>query len=295
MNRLRLTVLQRLDGLLTGDHAGLFPGHGTERAEARPYVAGDDPRYIDWAVTARTSEAHVRDVIADHELELWVILDTSSSLAFGTGRATKHEVAWSAAGAFAYLAGTGGNRIGAVRSTASSGRVRPDVVPARSGAHHLGTVIAALHHAPDDEQPGDLAAAIDVAGRMMRRRGMAVVVSDFLGERSWERPLRAFAQRHEVIAVEVIDPRELELPAVGLISVVDPETGRRRLVDTRDAGVRERYREVAAERRADLGARLTRCGVDHLTLRTDRDWVIDFVRFVTTRRARRLAAARGGR
>jgi uncharacterized protein (DUF58 family) len=295
MNRLRLTVLQRLDGLLTGDHAGLFPGHGTERAEARPYVAGDDPRYIDWAVTARTSEAHVRDVIADHELELWVILDTSSSLAFGTGRATKHEVAWSAAGAFAYLAGTGGNRIGAVRSTPSSGRVRPDVVPARSGAHHLGTVIAALHHAPDDEQPGDLAAAIDVAGRMMRRRGMAVVVSDFLGERSWERPLRAFAQRHEVIAVEVIDPRELELPAVGLISVVDPETGRRRLVDTRDAGVRERYREVAAERRADLGARLTRCGVDHLTLRTDRDWVIDFVRFVTTRRARRLAAARGGR
>jgi uncharacterized protein (DUF58 family) len=288
-------VLQRLDGLLTGDHAGLFPGHGTERAEARPYVAGDDPRYIDWAVTARTSEPHVRDVIADHELELWLILDTSSSLAFGTGNATKHEVAWSAAGAFAYLAGSGGNRIGAVRSTSTERSVRPQVVPARSGADHLGSVVAALHHPPDDGQPGDLAAAIDVARRMMRRRGMAVVVSDFLGDRSWERPMRGLAQRHEIVAVEVIDPREIDLPAVGLISVVDPETGRRRLVDTRDGIVRDRYRELAAERRAALGVSLTRCGADHLTLRTDQDWVIDFVRFVTNRRARRLAATRGGR
>ncbi|MGH3668696.1 MAG: DUF58 domain-containing protein, partial [Acidimicrobiia bacterium] len=97
-------MLRRLNGLLAGDHAGLFPGHGTERGESRPYVPGDDPRYIDWAVTARTHDTHVRDMVADHELDVWLILDSSSSLAFGTGRATKHEVAWSAAGAFALLA-----------------------------------------------------------------------------------------------------------------------------------------------------------------------------------------------
>src|SRR6188768_217407 len=101
IDRLQLTVVRRLDGLLAGDHAGLFPGHGTERGEARPYVPGDDPRHIDWAVTARTSDPHVRDTISDHELELWLVLDTSSSQAFGTGRSTKHELGWSAAGAFA--------------------------------------------------------------------------------------------------------------------------------------------------------------------------------------------------
>ena len=109
-------MVRRLDGLLAGDHAGLFPGHGTERGEARPYVPGDDPRHIDWAVTARTNDPHVRDTIADHELELWLVLDTSSSHAFGTGRSTKHELAWTAAGAFALLASRGGNRIGAVAS-----------------------------------------------------------------------------------------------------------------------------------------------------------------------------------
>ena len=118
--QLQLTVLRRLDGLLAGDHAGLFPGHGTERGEARPYVAGDDPRHIDWSVTARTNEPHVRDTIADHELELWLVVDASSSLAFGTARATKYELAWAAAGAFALLAAKGGNRVGAV----TSGRTR---------------------------------------------------------------------------------------------------------------------------------------------------------------------------
>ncbi len=138
IERLKITVLRRLDGLLAGDHAGLFPGHGTEFGEARPYVPGDDPRYIDWAVTARTNEPHVRETIADHELELWLVLDTSSSMGFGTSLATKHEIAWSAAGTFALLAASGGNRIGAVRSTPNGSRTRPHSVPARSGSRHVG-------------------------------------------------------------------------------------------------------------------------------------------------------------
>jgi uncharacterized protein (DUF58 family) len=116
-------------------------------------------------------------------------------------------------------------------------------------------------------------------------------VSDFLGQSTWVRPLRALGQRHELVAVEVVDPREIELPDVGLVSVVDPETGRRRLVDTADAGTRDRYAAAAAGRRSEVAAKLAGCGADHLTLRTDRDWVLDFVRFVAVRRSRRLAAA----
>lgn len=292
VERLRLTVMQRLDGLLAGDHAGLFPGHGTERGEARPYVPGDDPRHIDWAVTARHHEPHVRDMIADHELDVWLVLDTSSSLGFGTGRATKHEVAWSAAGAFALLASTGGNRVGAVRTTIDPGKDRPQTIPARGGSNHTGAVLAALRREPRDGEAGDLAGAIDTVGRVARRRGMLVVLSDFLGKPDWERALRGASQRHEVIAVEVIDPREVELTDVGLISVVDTETGRRRLVDTSRPQVREGYAELARARRAEVASRLKRCGADHLALSTDRDWVLDFVRFVSSRKARLMSAGR---
>ena len=292
IDRLRLTVLRRLDGLLAGDHAGLLPGHGTERGEARPYVPGDDPRHIDWAVTARTHVPHVRDTISDHELELWLVVDASSSLAFGTGRASKHELAWSVAGAFALLAAEGGNRVGAVRSTPRPGSARPHVIPARSGTQHVGALLAALRHRPPEGEPGDLAGAIELARRSARRRGMAVVVSDFLGSLTWEGQLRALANRHEVVAAEIIDPREVDLPDVGLISVVDPETGRRRLVDTSKRDVRDGYARLAGERRAALTTRLAGCGADHLTLQTDRDWVLDFVQFVASRRARQLAAAR---
>ena len=255
-------------------------------------MPGDDPRHIDWAVTARSHEPHVRDTIADHELEVWLILDTSSSMGFGTGRATKHEVAWSAAGAFALLASSGGNRVGAVRSTPEEGKPRPRIIPARGGSNHAGAVLAALYRPSVDGETGDLSQAIELVRRTARRRGLAVVISDYLGEPTWERSLRALSQRHEVIAVEVIDRRETDLPDVGLISVVDPETGRRRLVDTSSPEVREAYAELAVQRRAELSARLKSCAADHLTLQTDRDWVLDFVRFVSARKARLMAAGR---
>jgi uncharacterized protein (DUF58 family) len=285
-------VLRRLNGLLAGDHAGLFPGHGTERGEARPYVPGDDPRHLDWAVTARTQEPYVRDMVADHELDVWIVLDSSSSLGFGTALATKHEVAWSVAGAFALLASDGGNRVGAVRTTNQAGRSRPLAMPARGGSAHVGAVLAALNKEPEEGDTGDLAGSIDLVNRTARRRGMVVVISDFLGEPTWENPLRALSQRHEVIAVEVLDPREVDLPDVGLISVVDPETGRRRLVDTARPEIRRKYGEVARRRREEVSSRFKSCGVDHLLVGTDRDWVVDFVRFVSGRKARLVAAGR---
>jgi len=289
MDTLQLTVLRRLAGLLAGDHAGLFPGHGIERGEARPYVAGDDPRHIDWAVTARTSDPHVRDMIADHELELWLVFDRSASMSFGTGRSTKHELAWAAAGAFAMLAGRGGNRVGAVVSGPTA-----KVLPPRTGRGHAATVLAALRQPAEDGAVGDLATALERTRRAAKRRGMIVVVSDFLDEPTWERPLRALAHRHDVIAIEVGDPRERDLPDVGLIAVVDPETGRRRLVDTRDEATRDGFERLARRRREDLAARFAGAGVDHLAVSTERDWVLDVVRFVSGRRARRLAARPGG-
>jgi uncharacterized protein (DUF58 family) len=290
---LELTVFRRLDGLLQGDHAGLLPGHGSESGEARPYAAGDDTRRIDWSVTARTGEPHVRDTISDHELEVWVGLDTSASLAFGTARSTKAELAWAAAGAVALLGARGGNRVGAVMTSGSR-----RVVPARSGRDHVGMLLASLRHAqeagtdPDGDDAG-LARALTALQRSARRRGLVVVVSDFIGPDAWERPLRAIATRHDVLAVEIVDPRELALPDVGLLQVVDPETGRRRLIDTRDAALRDRYATAAAAQRARLARTLTAAGADHLVLRTDGDWVVDLVRFVAGRRTRR--AATGGR
>ena len=282
---LELTVLRRLDGLLAGDHGGLLPGHGMERGEARPYVAGDDPRHIDWAVTARTADPHVRDMIADHELELWLVFDRSSSMSFGTARSNKHELAWAAAGAFAMLAARGGNRVGATISGAGGRSVAP-----RAGRDHVAVILAALREAADDGEAGDLTTTLERTRRAATRRGMVIVVSDFLEEPSWERPLRALAHRHDVIAVEVTDPRERTLPDVGLIAVEDPETGRRRLVDTGHGPTRAGFDDLARRRRSELSARLAGVGVDHLVLDTDRDWVIDLVRFVSGRRARRLAA-----
>jgi len=268
VERLRLTVMQRLDGLLSGDYGGLFPGHGSERGEARPYVPGDDPRHIDWAVTARTHEPHVRDMIADHELDVWIVLDSSSSLGFGTGLTTKHEIAWSVAGAFGLLASTGGNRVGAVKTTVADGKSRPQVFPARGGSAHTAAVLSGLRAEPSEGQAGDLAGSLYLVARAARRRGMVVVISDFLGEDVWERSLRQ------------------------LVAVVDPETGDRRLLDTGQVSVRDAYARMSGERRAELSSAFKRAGTDHLVLRTDRDWVLDFVRFVSSRKSRLMSARR---
>jgi uncharacterized protein (DUF58 family) len=292
IDRLELTVMHRLDGLLSGDYGGLFPGHGSERGEARPYVPGDDPRHIDWAVTARNHEPHVRDMISDHELDVWIVLDSSSSLGFGTGLTTKHEIAWWVAGAFGLLASTGGNRGGAVRTTPAVGEKRPRVFPAQGGSAHTAAVLSGLRTEPIDGDAGDLAGAMDMVSRAARRRGMVVVISDFLGDNGWERPLRRLASRHEVVAVEVLDPREVEIPDVGLVAVVDPETGQRRLLDTADGDVREAYARLSQSRRSEVADAFKRAGADHLVLVTDRDWVLDFVRFVSTRKSRLLSARR---
>ncbi|HEX4358530.1 MAG TPA: DUF58 domain-containing protein [Pseudonocardia sp.] len=278
---LELTVRRRLDGLLQGNHIGLVPGPGSEPGDARPYQPGDDVRRMDWAVTARTTEPHIRMTEADRELETWVVVDLSASLDFGTAACEKRDLAVAATAAVAHLTRGGGNRIGALVATGE----RTIRIPARGGlAHARGLIrrVAETPRAPEGTR-GDLAEAIEQLRRPPRRRGLAVVISDFLGDQTWERPLRALSARHDLLAVEVLDPRDLELPEVGTVVLADPETGRQREVDTTPLLCRE-FAAAAAEHREKVATTLRRCGAAHMVLRTDRDWIADVVRFAVARK-----------
>jgi uncharacterized protein (DUF58 family) len=288
LRRLELTVRNRLDGLLQGNYVGLVPGPGSETGESRQYVPGDDVRRMDWPVTARTTIPHVRQTIVDRELETWLVVDLSPSMDFGTGRTEKRELVLAAITAVVHLTVRGGNRVGAI---VSNGRemYRVPALGGRNHARHLVRRIAATSRVDTAGGP-DLAAMLESLRRPPRRRGMVAVVSDYLDNGpateppSWDRPLRALAERHQLLGIEVLDPRELELPAAGLVTFVDPETGRELEVQTNSSGVRQRYAQAAQAQRARIGTSLRRAGAAHLQLRTDRDWINDVVRFVIARR-----------
>jgi uncharacterized protein (DUF58 family) len=289
LRRLELRVTRRLDGLLQGDYRGLIPGHGSELGETREYTAGDDVRRIDWNVTARMQAPHVREMIADRELETWVCIDQSASLDFGTADLEKRDVAIAAVAAIGFLTAKVGNRLGAILVN-EGGIVE---VPSRQGRDHLMALLRRMQRAPRAGAPrgGDLAAGIRRLSSPTHRRGLAVVVSDLLGPDTWQTAMRRVAVRHDLLVVEVIDPRELELPDVGMLALVDPETGRVREVHTRSAKLRKRYAEAAREQREANARAVREAGGDHLVLRTDRDWLFDLVRFVALRRKRLEATA----
>ncbi|MEV6300783.1 DUF58 domain-containing protein [Actinoplanes sp. NPDC051861] len=313
LGRLQLLVTRKLDGLLQGDYAGLLPGPGTEAGESREYRPGDDVRRMDWPVTARTTLPHVRQTVADRELETWLAVDLSASLDFGTARWLKRDLVIAAATAIAHLTVRGGNRIGAVVGTGSGVPGRdltgswwrrkaatvPDPhaaspvvrLPARPGRKEAQGLLRAI--ARTRIRPGrtDLGALIDMLNRPPRRRGVAVVISDFLAPvESWARPVRKLGVRHDVLAIEVVDPRELELPDVGVLTLADPESGFLHEVQTSDPKLRQRYAEAAGEQRAAIARTLRAAGAAHLRLRTDTDWLLDMVRFVA---AQRHARTRG--
>ncbi len=289
LRRLQIDITRRLDGMLHAHHEGLVPGRGSEPGDTRMYEPGDDVRRIDWNVTARMPEVHVRETVADRELSTWVLLDRSASLDFGTADCEKRDLALAATAAVGFITLRTGNRLGVV--VADGGDLR--ILPPGTGRRHLLGTLHAATTASAKAATGtvDLAAAIEsLAKAGSRRRGLMVVVSDFLAPEGWDRQLRALAHRHEVLAVEIVDPRELSLPEVGVIELVDPETGQQREIHT-SADVRERYATAATAQRADIARRIRSAGADHLVLRTDRDWLLDIVRFVSRRRERRRVAA----
>jgi len=284
LRQLELLVTRRLDGLLQGDHRGLVPGGGSEPGDGRLYQPGDDVRRMDWNLTARSGAPHIRTDIADRELSTWLVIDTSASLDFGTARCEKRDLVLAAAAAFGFLTARDGNRVGALLA----GPDGTAIVPPRSGR---SAVLAMLHRLDQRGRAAPGPAPLDVALRRARlaaqRRGLVVVITDLLDHGPWERELRALAGRHEVVVAEVRDPRENDLPAVGLLTLVDPESGRRLEVQTSNPRLRARYAQAAAAQRDGRRRAVAAAGAGHLVLSTDRDWLLDVVRFVAARRRRR--------
>lgn len=287
LKTLELLVRRRLDGVLKGDHQGLLPGPGSEPGDSRPYTPGDDVRLMDWSVTARTTHPHVRQMIADRELQTWIVVDLSASMDFGSVAGTKRDLAVAASAAVAYLVAGAANRVGCLVTNGST-MLR---VPPRAGRAHRQLVLRTIASAPRAQEGtrGDLRAALDSLRRPEQPRGLLVVISDFLGDIDYVRELRGLAGRHEILAVEVLDPRDVELPDVGEIALRDAETGAvRELTVTPE--LRDRFALAAQEHRKQVARTLRGVGAPVLELSTDRDWLADIVRFVAARR-RGLAGA----
>jgi uncharacterized protein (DUF58 family) len=289
LRRLELEVQRRLDGSASGDYLTAAIGPGSERAGAREYVAGDDARLIDWNLTARSAVTHVRTTEAEREVDTWIVADRSASLDFGTARAEKRDVVLGAAAAFGMLTVRGHNRLGVLVAGTDTARHHPP----RTGRAWLMAALAAIHDTP--RQAGVPAQDSDIAAAMRRllvaqqRRSQIVILSDFLGDDRWTQQLRALALRHQVVAVHITDPRELELPAVGILAVVDTETGRQRYVQTGSAALRARYAAAAQQRHAGIARAIAGSGAEYLHLSTARDWLTDTVLFVSRRKGRRRA------
>ena len=271
LSALDVTIGRRIEGVLAGDYRASLQGDGTELAQLRPYSPGDDVRQIDWNVTARTGEPHVRVHLAERVLSTWLVLDTSPSMAFGTADRRKADVAEGVAIAVGHLATRRGNRLGLV----TFGDAQPRSFPPRQGRAGLIGLLSALRDEPTSSRVGEtsLGEAATRTAALARQPSLVAIVSDFRGPLDWRKPLLELAGRHDVVAVEIRDQREQELPNAGELWLVDPETGRQLRVDTRSAKLRARFAEAAAAERGRLAGMLGSLGVRHIVLSASGDWL----------------------
>ena len=295
LRRLEWRVIRRLDGRLQGDYRTVFRGTGIDVADLREYQPYDDVRHIDWNVTARTDVPHVREYDEDRDITAWLLLDRSASMRFGPIERRKYAVLTEVAATIAQLLARGGNRIGAVLFDTEIERT----IPPGHGRRQVLRILSALLQAPDGTDASgqgrkgatgrttDLSVPLRAALGIARRRSLLVIVSDFLSEPGWERPFALLARRHELLPVQVVDRREFELPAVGMIYVEDTETGEQIFVDTNDPAFQQRLRTAAAERQAALASAVRSAGADVFSVATDEDLVRAVVRIAELRRRRR--------
>ena len=282
--------MRRLDGLLQGDYRTLMRGSGLDLADLREYQLHDDVRHIDWNVTARMQVPHVRVFTEDREMAAWFLLDLSPSVDFGSTDQRKRNVSSEFVAVLARMLTRHGNRVGALLY----GSGVDTVMPARGGRMHVLQLLHAMQTRPVAAERGStkLHDLLNTGAATVRRRSTVFVVSDFISEPGWEKALGLLAQRHEVVAVRLLDPMELELPDLGLIPIRDAETGEQMLVDTHDAAFRKRFARIAAQREADLRQAFSRAGVDTLELSTSDDLVHAVMRFAELRKRRsRLSGA----
>ena len=281
--RLDLSIARRLEGLLQGDHKSPFRGQGLDLADLREYQFHDDVRRIDWNVTARTQIPHVREYIEDREVTAWFLLDMSPSIDFESVSVSKRAVLTEFTALMCRFLARRGNRAGALLF---SGGVDAQV-PARGGRSQTHAILDALNrYRANRPAPTDLARALTDAARMVRRRALIFVVSDFISPEGWERPLGRLAARHDVVAVRLTDPLEVRMPNLGLITFQDSETGEQLFVDTHDPGFRRRFAEAAAAREETLRDVFAQAGVDALELSTEDDVADAVLRFADMRKHR---------
>lgn len=285
--RLDWTVVRRLDGLLQGDYRTLFHGFGLDLAELREYQFNDDVRYIDWNVTARMQTPYVRQYMEDREVTAWFLLDLSPSVDFGTVRTLKRNLLIDFVAVLSRLLTRHGNRIGAIFY---GGKVER-MIPAAGGKPQVLRLIKDLLEQPQLKRAPrtDLTSLLETALRVIRRRSLVFLVSDFISAAGWDRPLNLLGQRHEILAVRLYDPRETELPDIGPLIMEDSETGEQLYVDTRDKKFRERFSEKARRREHDLNVAFHRAGVDVAALSTEKDLVTEILRLAASRKQRMRA------
>jgi uncharacterized protein (DUF58 family) len=283
LRRLEWQVIRRLDGRLQGDYRTLFRGIGIDFADLRDYEPGDDVRHIDWNVTARMDTPYVRTYLEDRELTAWLLLDRSPSMGFGPTERSKDQVLIELATTIARLLTRSGNRVGAILYNNAVERM----IPPRTGRNQvLGLTHDLLRPAVATGTATDLTGLVSAAASTIKRRSVIVIISDFISVPGWERPLSLLGRRHELVAIRLFDPRELELPDAGLIVVEDAETGELLSVDTSDPEFRLRFRAVAEARQNELQAAARRAGVDLHEVSTEDDLVRALVRIIELRRRR---------
>jgi uncharacterized protein (DUF58 family) len=288
LKKLEWTVIRRLDGLLHGDYRTLFRGFGLDLADLREYQYHDDVRHIDWNVTARLQTPYVREYNEDRDINAWFLVDLSPSVDFGSGEVRKRSVATDFVAVLARLLTRHGNRVGALLY----GDKVDTVIPARSGRRHVLHLMSAMTKRPPLAQSAGtrLEELLHVGFSVIKRRSLVFVVSDFISAPGWAKPLALLARRHELIAVRLYDPLEMELPDIGLFVMQDAETGEQLFIDTHDKGFRRRFAELATKREAELRGAFRTAGIDALELATDDDLADAILRFADLRKRRtRLA------
>lgn len=287
LRRLDFKIARRLEGLLQGDYKSAFRGQGLDLADLREYQYHDDVRHMDWNVTARLQIPHVREYLEDREVTAWFLLDMSPSIDFESVSVSKRMVLAEFTTLLCRLLSGKGNRTGALLFCDKVDRV----VPARGGRKQLLHILDAVTRHRSKSHVTNLKQALTDATRLIRRRSLIFIVSDFISAPGWEKPLGMLASRHDVVVVRLTDPLEMRLPDMGLLTFQDSETDEQMFVDTHDPGFRGRFAALADERAAALQATFETLGVDAMELSTEDDVTDAVLNFADMRKHRFTAAA----
>jgi uncharacterized protein (DUF58 family) len=282
LRRLEWRILRRLDGMMQGDYRSLFYGAGLDFADLREYQVGDDIRSMDWNVTARLNEPYVRQYVEDREITAWFLLDLSASMAFGTVARRKESVMTDLVATLAQLLTRNGNRIGGI----FYGDQFKLIIPPRGGRNQVLLLIDKMLRW-QTSAPGtltDLTPLVENALNTIRKRSLIFLISDFICLPGWVNPVKLLNRRHDLLPVRLWDPREVELPNVGVVLIEDSETGEQMLVDTADEKFRRRFFEAARRRETNLSQTFRQAGVGMLSLSTDEDLVRAILRFANLRK-----------